>query len=88
MDVLAPYVVNERYKAWLLAQKAQGQNFSETQLWWLERIKDTIVQSAQFSVDDLELAPFTERGGTDGAGRDLGSQAQVIINSMNEALSV
>ena len=88
--VLVPFsdVVNERYEAWLLAQKAQGQNFSETQLWWLERIKDTIVQSAQFSVDDLELAPFTERGGTDGAGRDLGSQAQVIINSMNEALSV
>jgi type I restriction enzyme R subunit len=88
--VLVPFsdVVNERYEAWLLAQKAQGQNFSETQLWWLERIKDTIVQSAQFSVDDLELAPFTERGGTDGAGRDLGSQAQVIINSMNEALAV
>ena len=88
--VLVPFsdVVNERYEAWLLAQKAQGQNFSETQLWWLERIKDTIVQSAQFSVDDLELAPFTERGGTDGAGRDLGSHAQVIINSMNEALSV
>jgi len=88
--VLVPFsdVVNERYEAWLSAQQSQGQTFTETQLWWLERIKDTIVQSAQFSVDDLELAPFTERGGTDGIGRDLGSQAQGIINSMNEALAV
>jgi len=81
-------VVNERYEGWLLSQKAQGQNFTEEQLWWLERMKDTIVQSAQFSVDDLDKAPFTERGGTDGAGRDLGSQALAIIESMNEALAV
>ena len=78
-------IVQERYEGWLASQKVE---FSATQLWWLERIKDTIVQSAQFSVDDLELAPFSERGGADGIGRDLGSQALDIINAMNEALSV
>ena len=85
--VLVPFadIVQERYEGWLAAQKVE---FSATQLWWLERIKDTIVQSAQFSVDDLELAPFSERGGADGIGRDLGSQALDIINAMNEALSV
>jgi type I restriction enzyme R subunit len=69
-------------------QKARGVIFTGAQLWWLERIKDTIVQSAQFNVDDLELAPFIERGGSDGIGRDLGSQALAIIESMNEALAV
>ena len=85
--VLVPFadIVQERYEGWLAAQKVE---FSATQLWWLERIKDTIVQSARFSVDDLELAPFSERGGADGIGRDLGSQALDIINAMNEALSV
>ena len=85
--VLVPFadIVQERYKGWLATQKVE---FSETQLWWLERIKDTIVQSARFSVDDLELAPFSERGGADGIGRDLGSQALDIINAMNEALAV
>jgi type I restriction enzyme R subunit len=85
--VLVPFVdiVQERYEGWLASQKVE---FSATQLWWLECIKDTIVQSAQFSVDDLELAPFSERGGADGIGRDLGSQALDIINAMNEALAV
>jgi type I restriction enzyme R subunit len=85
--VLVPFadIVQERYEGWLATQKVE---FSETQLWWLERIKDTIVQSARFSVDDLELAPFSERGGADGIGRDLGSQALDIINAMNEALAV
>lgn len=85
--VLVPFadIVQERYEGWLASQKVE---FSATQLWWLERIKDTIVQSARFSVDDLELAPFSERGGADGIGRDLGSQALDIINAMNEALSV
>ena len=85
--VLVPFadIVQERYEGWLAAQKVE---FSEAQLWWLERIKDTIVQSARFSVDDLELAPFSERGGADGIGRDLGSQALDIINAMNEALAV
>ena len=46
------------------------------------------MQSAQFSLGDLELAPFSEQGGADGIGRDLGSQALDIINDMNEALSV
>lgn len=88
--VLVPFadIVEERYQGWLSEQGGRGVTFTDTQLWWLERIKDTIVQSAQFSVDDLELAPFTDRGGSDGIGRDLGSQALAIIESMNEALAV
>ena len=41
-------------------------------MWWLERIKDVIIQSGDFHTTDLDLPPFTERGGIDGAIRDLG----------------
>lgn len=86
---LVPFadIVQERYQGWLTQQAQTGTTFTEAQLWWLERIKDTIVQSAQFSIDDLDLAPFTERGGSDGIGRDLGSQAQAIIEEMNRVLA-
>ena len=89
-QVLVPFadIVEERYQRWLSQQSEAEVAFTDAQLWWLERIKDTIVQSAQFSVDDLDLAPFTERGGSDGIGRDLGSHAWSIIQSMNEALAV
>jgi len=89
-QTLVPYgdLVEERYQRWLDAQLQAGVIFTDSQLWWLERIKDTIVQSAQFGIDDLDLAPFSERGGIDGIGREFGSQAQVIIDKMNEALAV
>ena len=86
---LVPFadIVEERYQGWLAQHEQSGTTFTNAQLWWLERIKDTIVQSAQFSIDDLDLAPFTERGGSDGIGRDLGSQAQAIIEEMNRVLA-
>lgn len=89
-ETLVPYadLVERRYQGWLDTQQQSGVTFSESQLWWLERIKDTIVQSARFDVDDLDLAPFSERGGVDGISREFGSQAQVIIEGMNEALSI
>jgi type I restriction enzyme R subunit len=39
------------------------------------------------NVDDLSLAPFTERGGIDGAGRDLGTNAQTLIDDLNRTLA-
>ncbi len=36
---------------------------------------DVIAASAGITADDLDNAPFTERGGVDGALRDLGDQA-------------
>ena len=71
---LVPFadIVEGRYQGWLAQQIQAGTTFTDAQLWWLERIKDTIVQSAQFSIDDLDLAPFTERGGSDGISATSG----------------
>ena len=85
---LVPYAVTveDRYTNWLAQQAQKGVQFTDAQRWWLDRIKDTIIQSASMKVDDLSLAPFTERGGIDGAGRDLGANAQTLIDDLNRAL--
>lgn len=86
---LVPYaqMVEERYQAWLLQQANLGSTFSDNQRWWLDRIKDAISQSAHFDVKDLDMSPFSERGGTDGVIRDLGGQVSNLIDSMNKELA-
>ena len=39
------------------------------------------------SADDLNEAPFTERGGVDGALRDLGDKAADYVERLNEELT-
>lgn len=86
---LIPYAdaVNERYESWLAQQEQAGVRFDDRERWWLDRIADVIAQSAGVSLDDLDAAPFTERGGIDGASRDLGSQAGDLLIDLNEALT-
>jgi type I restriction enzyme R subunit len=89
MDELVPYaqLVEERYAGWLLQQENLGVKFTDNQKWWLDRIKDAISQSAHFDVKDLEMSPFTERGGTDGVLAELGNSVTDLIESMNMELA-
>jgi type I restriction enzyme R subunit len=89
MNELVPYaqLVEERYAAWLLQQENLGVVFTDNQKWWLDRIKDAISQSAHFDVKDLEMSPFTERGGTDGVLAELGNSVTDLIESMNMELA-
>ncbi len=85
---LVPYAigVEERYANWLAQQTQAGTTFTDDQLWWLERIKDAIIQANGLTVDDLDRAPFTERGGIDGAGAALGPAAEELIDDLNQTL--
>lgn len=89
VNELVPYVelVEERYATWLLQQKNLGVKFSENQRWWLDRIKDAISQSAYFDAKDLDMSPFSERGGSDGVVADLGNRVPELIDSLNKELS-
>lgn len=80
-------VAAERYAGWLLAQEQAGTTFTDTQRWWLDRMVDVISNSAGITADDLEQAPFDERGGIDGALRDLGDNAGVLLEQLNEELT-
>jgi type I restriction enzyme, R subunit len=86
---LVPYAdtVQERYAAWLLQQEQTGVTFTERQRWWLDRIADVVAQSAGITTDDLDNAPFIERGGIDGALTDLGAQAGVLVDQLNTELT-
>jgi type I restriction enzyme R subunit len=88
-DELVPFAerVRERYAAWLLAQEQAGTRFTDTQRWWLDRMVDVISNSAGITADDLDEAPFDERGGIDGVLRDLGDQAGDILEQLNEELT-
>jgi type I restriction enzyme R subunit len=86
---LVPYAVTveDRYTNWLAQQAQNGVLFNEMQRWWLDRIKDTIIQSTRLAIEDLDKAPFTERGGVDGAGAAFGTQASALIADLNSSLA-
>ncbi len=88
-DELVPYAdrVRERYVAWLAQQEQAGVVFSELERWWLDRMVEVIGSSVEIRAEDLDAAPFTERGGIDGAIRDLGDRAEPLLRALNEELS-
>ncbi len=88
-DKLVPYgeLVNERYATWLAQQEQAGVAFTEAERWWLDNIVEVIANSAGIRTEELDDAPFTERGGTDGALRDLGDRAGDLIDELNTELT-
>ncbi|MGZ9933391.1 type I restriction endonuclease subunit R [Streptomyces sp. NC-S4] len=88
-DELVPYAdkVRERYQSWLLQQEQAGVVFTDAQRWWLDNMAEVIAVSALIDADDLDEAPFTERGGIDGALRDLGDGVTELLAAMNKELT-
>ncbi|MDO8211003.1 DEAD/DEAH box helicase family protein [Conexibacter sp. CPCC 206217] len=88
-DQLIPYAdrVNERYAGWLLQQDQAGVAFTDTERWWLDRIVEVIATSAGIAPADLDNPPFTENGGADGAIRDLGDRAAILLDELNQELT-
>jgi type I restriction enzyme R subunit len=86
---LVPYAdkVRERYTAWLVQQERLGVRFTEQQRWWLDRIAEVIATSAGVTPEDLDSPPFTDRGGVDGAVRDLGDEAASYLDQLNRGLT-
>ncbi len=88
-DELIPFAdtVQRRYAGWLLSQEQSGATFNEKQRWWLDRMVDVISNSAGITADDLDDAPFDERGGIYGALRDLGDGAADLLEALNRELT-
>ncbi|RZB15964.1 restriction endonuclease [Streptomyces sp. F001] len=90
-DELRPYrtVVEERFEGWLLRQRQVGVEFTDEQLWWLERIKDAISNDIGIEPGDFGVAPFTERGGGRGFMRAFGDKdkALELLDELNQELA-
>ena len=81
-------VIEERYAAWLARQSQAGVSFTTDQMWWLDRIRDIVINSASFTNDDLDGVAFSERGGTDGFLHAFGDDhAQGILTDLNRTLT-
>ena len=85
-----PYraLIEDRFANWVARQGQAGVVFSSEELWWLERIVDTMATSVRFDVADLDRVPFTERGGTDGFLRVFGDdRAESVLDELDQELT-
>ncbi|MGX1909159.1 DEAD/DEAH box helicase family protein [Streptomyces phaeochromogenes] len=88
---LKPYrsVVEERFEGWLLRQQQAGVEFTDEQVWWLEKIRDVIASDLGIEPRDLAHEPFVERGKGIGFMRafDGRERAQEILSDLNRELA-
>ena len=88
-DELVPYAdkVEQRYAGWLEQQAQAGATFTDDERWWLDRMTEVIASSARITPEDLGSAPFTERGGIDGALRVLGERTGPLVAELDRELA-
>ena len=82
-----PYAqtVQQRYAGWLAKQEQAGATFTDSSAGGSTASPTSSPSSAGITADDLDNAPFTERGGVDGAVRDLGDRAAAYSSSSTGA---
>ncbi len=81
-----PERVDYRFEAWLAKQEAAGRVFTDEQREWLAMIKAHIATSVSIEPDDLEFAPFYEKGGMVKARRVFGADLPKILEELSEVL--
>ena len=64
-----------------------GVKFTPDQLAWLNLIRDHIATSLSIEPDDLELAPFNQRGGLGKAHQLFGDSLKGLLDELNETLA-
>ncbi|UCH94020.1 MAG: DEAD/DEAH box helicase family protein [Candidatus Aminicenantes bacterium] len=87
-DLLEPFehTVEHRFREWLEMQKQAGQQFTFTQLEWLNMMKDHIAASLSISMDDFQYIPFHEKGGAVKVYQLFGEDLNRIIDELNHRL--
>jgi type I restriction enzyme R subunit len=79
--------VRRNFQTWVLRRHAgSGEKFNETQMAWLQMIRDHIGTSFHLERDDLEMAPFDSEGGLGKMFQLFGDRMDPLIAELNEAL--
>lgn len=88
-DELVPFreQVEDRYRSWLVQQEQAGRELSAEQREWLELIKDHVASSLQVEMEDLDYAPFVQKGGAGKAYQVFGEELGEILDELNEVLA-
>lgn len=80
-------LIEERYAAWIARNEAAQGPFSPMQRWFLDKLRDTVVHSAEIPDDALELAPFDVHGGESGFYAAFGDRAQTVLDDLARDLT-
>ncbi|HZG42215.1 MAG TPA: type I restriction-modification enzyme R subunit C-terminal domain-containing protein, partial [Longimicrobium sp.] len=88
-DALVPFpaVVAERFDNWLAQQENRGRVFTPEQRQWLIGIRDHIAANLEITPDDLDYAPFAQRGGLGAAFNAFGSELNPLLDELTEVLA-
>ena len=79
--------VRRNFQNWIMAHHAgAGEKFDETQMAWLQMIRDHISTSFHIERDDLDMAPFDSEGGMGRMYQLFGDRMDPLIQELNEAL--
>lgn len=79
--------VNRNFQEWVFRKQAGALKFNEEQMEWLRMVKDYITTSFHLERDDLDYAPFDDRGGLGQMYELFGEEMDTIIQELNEALA-
>lgn len=88
-DELVPFpeIVRERFAAWMVQQENGGRTFTPEQRQWLADIRDHIAANLEITHDDLDYAPFAQRGGLGGAYKAFGEELNPLLNELAGVLA-
>lgn len=64
-----------------------GVSFAPDQLTWLSLIRDHIATSLSIEPDDLDLSPFSQRGGLGKAHQLFGDKLLPLLDELNQTLA-
>lgn len=87
--LLAPFAdsVSERFEQWLRTKAKAGTIFTPEQVGWLSLIRDHIATSLSIEQEDLDLAPFNQRGGLGKAHQLFGEGFPALLDELNQTLA-
>ena len=87
-DLLMPFegIVDEKFSKWLETQSSSGREFSSEQKEWLVMIKDHIASSISISLEDMDYAPFNQKGGRIKLFKIFGDDYEKVLSELHEVL--
>jgi len=88
-DALVPFpdLVSERFEGWVAKQEQQGARFTPEQRQWLDAIRDHIAANLEITTEDLDYAPFVQRGGLGAAHRVFGEGLRPLLDELTGVLA-
>lgn len=89
VEALAPLSMDMagRFNLWLGREKKAGRDYSQTQLSWLEAIRDHLSANIELDLRDLQDLPqFSQRGGIIAARVAFGPRLEEVIEDVTQAL--